>query len=254
MSAAVVGDEVEVVRKWSGEHLAVAKLVALGLSVELDEVDKRLEDHQEDGWAVGIPLKDALEELEELAHPVLGCYFAVELAVKRFDVVPLFFRDVVVLEAKLDQLVADTPKGVGEVKPGDVDGPSVCLGVLDDFLEHLDVLHAPIDSCDEGLLVAGVDVAVPHHKVVHPRGLDLVVGLAKAAGEGQGPEVGWFVGISSLVAELHQASCPGFWGKAGGVCLVVVSGQEVMDRWEFGAVDVDSLCLPCSLIFIFYFK
>ena len=37
MSAAVVGDEVEVVRKWSGEHLAVAKLVALGLSVELDE-------------------------------------------------------------------------------------------------------------------------------------------------------------------------------------------------------------------------
>ena len=57
MSAAVVGDEVEVVRKWSGEHLAVAKLVALGLSVELDKVDERLEDDQEDGWAVGIPLE-----------------------------------------------------------------------------------------------------------------------------------------------------------------------------------------------------
>ena len=224
MFFAVVGDEVEIVGKWSRQHLGLAKLVAVGLSVELDEVDERLEDHKEDGRAVRIPLKDAFEELEEVAYPVLGRNFSVELAIERFYVVPLSCRDVVVLKAKLDQVVADTPKGVRKVKPGDVDSSFVGLGVLNDFLEHLDVLHAPIDAGNEGLLVAGVDVAVPHHKVVHPRGLDLVVGLAKAAGEGQGPEVGWFVGISSLVAELHQASCPGFWGKAGGVCLVVMGG------------------------------
>ena len=192
MFLAIVGDEVEIVGKWSGQHLGLAKLVAVGLSVELDEVDERLEDHKEDGRAVRIPLKDAFEELEEVAHPVLGRNFSVELAIERFDVVPLSCRDVVVLKAKLDQLVADTPKGVRKVKPGDVDSSSIGLGVLNDFLEHLDVLHAPIDAGNEGLLVAGVDVAVVDHEPVHPGGLDLVIRFAEAAGKSQRAEVGWF--------------------------------------------------------------
>ena len=108
MFFAVVGDEVKVVGERGGQHLGLAKLVAVGLPVELDEVDERLEYHQEDGRAVRIPLKDAFEELKEVAHPVLGRNFAIELAVEGFDVVPLSYRDVVVLEAKLDQLVADT--------------------------------------------------------------------------------------------------------------------------------------------------
>ena len=46
MFFAVVGDEVEVIGKWSRQHLGLAKLVAMGLSVELDVVDERLKDHQ----------------------------------------------------------------------------------------------------------------------------------------------------------------------------------------------------------------
>ena len=89
------------------------------------------------------------------------------------------------LKAKLDQVVADTPKGVRKVKPGDVDSSSIGLGVLNDFLEHLDVLHAPIDAGDEGLLVAGVDVAVVDHEPVHPGGLDLVIRFAEATRKSQ---------------------------------------------------------------------
>ena len=89
MFFAVVGDEVKVIGERSGQHLGLAKLVAVGLPVKLDEVDERLEYHQEDGRAVRIPLKDAFEELKEFAHPVLGCNFPIELAVERFDVVPL---------------------------------------------------------------------------------------------------------------------------------------------------------------------
>ena len=73
-----------------------------------------------------------------------------------------------------------------------MDSSFVGLGVLNDFLEHLDVLHAPIDAGDEGLLVAGVDVAVVDHELVHPRGLYLVIRFAEAAGKSQGAEVGWF--------------------------------------------------------------
>ena len=41
MFLAIVGDEVEVIGERSGQHLGLAKLVAVGLSVELDEVDER---------------------------------------------------------------------------------------------------------------------------------------------------------------------------------------------------------------------
>ena len=60
MFLAIVGDEVEVIGERSGQHLGLAKLVAVDLSVELDEVNERLEDHKEDGRAVQEPLERCL--------------------------------------------------------------------------------------------------------------------------------------------------------------------------------------------------
>ena len=56
------------------------------------------------------------------------------------------------LKAELDEVVAHTSKGVGQVKPGDVNSLLVGLGVLDHLLEHLDVLHASVDVAEEGFL------------------------------------------------------------------------------------------------------
>ena len=61
-----------------------------------------------------------------------------------------------------------------------------------------------------------------------------MIRFAEAAGKSQGAEVGWFRCASSLVEELHQATSPSFRGEAGGVCLVVVGGQEVMDGRQLG--------------------
>ena len=101
MFDAVVGDEVEVVSEGSGEHLVLAKLVAVGLPVQLDVFNQGLEYDEEDAWAVRISLEDSLEEVKEVAHPVFGGDLAVELAVERLDVLPLSLRDVVVLKAEL---------------------------------------------------------------------------------------------------------------------------------------------------------
>ena len=73
-----------------------------------------------------------------------------------------------------------------------------------------------------------------------------MVRLAKAAGEGQGTEVGWFICTTSLVEELHQASSPGFGGEAGGVRLVVMGCQEVMDGGQLGKDAVEEAVLPWS--------
>ena len=70
--------------------------------------------------------------------------------------------------------------------------------------------------------MAGVDVAVANHELVQPGCLYLMIRLAKAAGEGQRSEVGWFICASSLVAEPDEASSPSFWGEAGGVDMSVL--------------------------------
>ena len=160
MFDAVVGDEVEVVSKRGGEHLGLAKLVAVGLPVQLDVVNEGLEDDEEDAGAVRIALEDSFEEVKEVAHPVFGGDLAVELAVERLDVLPLSLWDVVVLKAELDEVVADTAKGISEVEPGDVNSSFLGFCILDHLLEDLDVLHAAVDPLEEGLLVAGVDVAI----------------------------------------------------------------------------------------------
>ena len=90
-------------------------------------------------------MEDSLEEVKEVAHPVFGGDLAVELAVERLDVLPLSLWDVVVLKAELDEVVADTAKGICEVKPGDVNSSFLGFCILDDFLENLNVLHAAVD-------------------------------------------------------------------------------------------------------------
>ena len=112
MSGAVVGDEIEVVSEGGGEHLVLAKLVAVGLPVQLDVVNQGLEDDEKDAGAVRVSLKDTLEKVKEVAHPVFGGDLAFELAVERLDVLPLSLRDVVVLKAELDEVVADTAKSI----------------------------------------------------------------------------------------------------------------------------------------------
>ena len=82
--------------------------------------------------------------------------------------------------------------------------------------------------------MTGVDVAIVDHELVHPGGLYLVIRFAEAAGKGQGAEVGWFRCASSLVEELHQTTSPSFRGEAGGVRLVVVGCQEVVDGGQLG--------------------
>ena len=94
--------------------------------------------------------------------------------------------------------------------------------------------------------MAGVDVAVVDHELVHPGGLDLVMRFAEAAGKSQGAEVGWIIGASSLVAELHYTSSPNFWSQAGGLGLVVMGGQKVVDCRQLGQDPIQEAVLSRS--------
>ena len=132
----VVCNYLKVIRKWLGDDFAVTKVITqlfLGLQ---DIVYQGLEHHIEDYRAVVVASKDTVAEPELVGLPPLGYDPALELGVEVHDVLDLPPGDVVVLEAVLDEPVGHGPVGVGEVIPGDVEGPALLLGVLNDLLEH----------------------------------------------------------------------------------------------------------------------
>ena len=81
MLTEVPTEQVEVICKWCGENFRVSQLVAMTLFELHDEVDEWLENHEEDTWTIGIALKNSPKEVEDFTDPVLGDYFANQLAV-----------------------------------------------------------------------------------------------------------------------------------------------------------------------------
>ena len=117
-----------------------------------------------------------------MTDPVFSDYFPNELAVEGVKVQqPILLRNVEVLAAVLDEVVADAPKGISEIKPLDMDCLLICLGILENFLEDFYVFSASIDALKKSLLVTGIDVLVANHEIVKSLCFYGVVGLSKAA-------------------------------------------------------------------------
>ena len=149
----------------------------MGCLQALQEGDEGLEDDEEDDPRVVIALGDPLEELEHFRDPLLGHHLAVELGVQALDILPFFFRNMEVFKAVLDQNVVDRSEGILQIDKGEVNSPVPGFGILDDFLDDLDVLNTSVDLLQKGFLNRRINVIVFQHKLRELISLDMVEDL-----------------------------------------------------------------------------
>ena len=149
----------------------------MGLLEALQEGDEGLEDDEEDDPRVVIALGDPLEEPEHLRDPLLCHHLAVQLGVQALDILPLFLRNMKVFQTVLDQLMVDGSESILQVDKGKVDSLLPVLGILDDFLDDLDVFNTPVDLLQKGFLNRRINVFVFQHKLRELISLDMMEDL-----------------------------------------------------------------------------
>ena len=77
----------------------------------------------------------------------------------------------------LNQHVVDRPEGILQIDKGEVDSLVPGFGILDDFLDDLDMLNTTVDPFQEGFLDSWINVFIIEHKFGELIGLDLMEDL-----------------------------------------------------------------------------
>ena len=92
--------------------------------------------------------------------------------------------------------------------------------------------------------MTGVDVAIVDHELVHPGGLDLIVRLAKAAGESQGAksaQMGFWDQFTKILWRPFQLSKK---NKSKNCFEILMAKEMGLDRapWNFNFLFFPCIC------------
>ena len=152
-----------------------------------DGIHQSVHDGVEHQHRQRITLEDADLEVDGCCLPRLGGNHSYEILVQTGDHVYHLRGSMVLLDGEPDQVVVDTAKGIGQVKPAQGSMFPSCLAKHGQQLDV--VLSAARHSINKGLLHGSVEVVVCPH-VGHPTLLQQAGEyLANAGGQGNGAEV-----------------------------------------------------------------
>ena len=144
----VPGDDLKVISERCGDDHGAIEIVPRLFFMELDERDDGLEDNEEDDGAKGVTLENTTIELEGVSGPIFGDNLPLEFGVEICDVVDEVAGDIVMIEADGDEIMADTSKSIGQIIQRNVNSFVVPLGMLNHFLNNLNVLHTAMSYYD----------------------------------------------------------------------------------------------------------
>ena len=73
--------------------------------------------------------------------------------------------------------MVDRSEGILQIDKGEVNSPVLGFGILDDFLDDLDMLNTSVDLLQKGFLNRRINVIVFQHKLRELISLDMVEDL-----------------------------------------------------------------------------